>query len=372
VYAFTSCGLDYGAASALFPMATFGTDSSQRFALRANRLDTISFGGATIQFAEAPTADGSILITRRTGHPGTLGIPMQRNGEPVVNAVSADRWWQLTQNGLGEFDVRLLFDVTGLPGLQDTNDLEIIYRPTTSSSWTDIRTQGWDSAAGRTWLFSNVQPFVGEYAIGANFGNNILPVKLVSFEGFTRGRENILRWMTASEENNAGYRLSRASAGSEEFVTIADHTTDARLVGAGTTSDARRYGYVDADRALVAGTRYVYRLEEISLEGEIHEIGRVAVEMRAVTGGIAASIAPNPATAGSMTTLRFSIAEEGPLAVTLVDVTGATVRTILEETAATTGERALAFPIGDLAAGTYFCQITSAAGRTVVPVTVAR
>jgi len=372
VYAFTSCALDYGASSPVFPMATIGTDSSQRFALQANVLDTISFGGATIEFAEAPSADGSVLIVRRRGHPGTLGIPMQRNNEPVVNAVSADRWWQLTRNGLGEFDVRLLFDVTGLPGMQDTNDLEIIYRPTTVSSWTDIRTEGWDSAAGRTWLYSNVQPFVGEYAIGANFANNVLPVKLTSFEGYTRGRENILRWTTASEENNAGFRLSRSVAGAEEFVTIADHTTDARLVGAGTTSDARRYGFVDADRALVAGSRYVYRLEEIALDGQVAEIGRVAVEMRAVTGVAAASIAPNPATSGSMTTLRFSVAEEGPLTVTLVDVTGATVRTILAETASPSGERALAFPLGDLAAGTYFCQITTASGRTVVPVTVAR
>lgn len=372
VYAFTNCALSYGTSSALFTTATIGTDSSQRFALRAGVLDTISFGGATPQFAEAPSADGSVLIVRRTGHPGTLGIPMQRNNEPVVNAVSADRWWQLTRNGLGEFDVRLLFDVTGLPGLQDINDLEIIYRPTTVSSWTDIRTEGWDSASGRTWLYSNVQPFVGEYAIGANFSRNVLPVKLTSFEGYSRGRENILRWTTASEENNAGYRLSRAVYGSDEFVAIADYRTNAELVGAGTTTDVRRYGYVDADAALVGGSRYVYRLEEISLDGQSNEIGRVAVDMRAITGIASASIAPNPATAGSTATLRFAVREEGPLAVTLVDVTGATIRTILDEASAATGQRAVAFPIGDLVAGTYFCRITTAGGRTIVPVTVAR
>ncbi|MBC8144527.1 MAG: hypothetical protein H7X80_03010, partial [bacterium] len=207
VYSFTNCQLTYGPASNTLATATKGTDSSQRFALRAGVIDTISFNGATIQFVRPPLSDGSVLITRRTGHPGTAGIPMQRNNEPLIDAVSADRWWQLTRNGLGDFDVRLLFDVTNLPGVQDINDLEIIYRPNTSSIWTDVRTQGWDSAGGRTWLYSNIQPFIGEYAIGANSGRNVLPVKLTMFEGYSRGRENILRWATASEDNNAGFRL---------------------------------------------------------------------------------------------------------------------------------------------------------------------
>jgi hypothetical protein len=372
VYAFTNCQLTYGAAAPMFTTATKGTDSSQRFALRAGVLDTISFGGATIQFARAPLSDGSVLITRRTGPPGNLGIPMQRNNEPLINAVSSDRWWQLTRNGLGDFDVRLLFDVTNLPGMSDITDLEIIYRPTTNSSWTDIRTEGWDSTGGRMWLFSNVQPFVGEYAIGANSSRNVLPVELMSFEGYSQGRENILRWMTASEQNNAGFRLSRSRDGENAFVELADYTSDARLQGAGTTARAQRYGYVDADASLTAGERYVYRLEEISLDGEITELGRVAIDMRAVTGASLASIAPNPTTTTAMTTLRFAVNNEGPLSVTLVDVTGATVRTLLEESATSTGQRALAFSIGDLAAGTYFCQITSGGNRTVVPVVVAR
>ena len=375
VYAFTNCALTYGASSAVFATATIGTDSSQRFAMKANIIDTIEFGGARIAFAEAPSTDGSILITRRSGHPGTLGIPMQRNNEPLINVVSADRWWQLTRNGLGEFDVRLRFDVTGLPGMQDISDLEIIYRPTTTSSWTDIRTEYFDTTntGGRAYLYSNVQPFVGEYAIGANSNRNVLPVKLTSFEGYTRGRVNVLRWETASEENNAGFRLSRSRAGSDDaFVTVADYTTDGSLVGAGTSSRAHRYGVVDADASLAPGARYIYRLEEISLDGQVAEIGRVAIEMRAVTGLSAASISPNPTTTDVMTTLRFSVAETGPLAVTLVDVTGATVRTLLAETSVDSGERALAFSTADLAAGTYFCQITTPSGRTVVPVVVTR
>jgi hypothetical protein len=372
VYAFTNCQLTYGSASPLFTTATKGTDSSQRFALRAGRLDTISFGGATIEFAQPPSSDGSVLITRRTGHPGTLGIPMQRNGEPVVDAVSADRWWQLTRNGLGDFDVRLLFDVTNLPGMQDINDLEIIYRPTTTSSWTDIRTEGWDSANGRMWLYSNVQPFVGEYAIGANSAHNVLPVKLTSFEGFSEGRRNVLRWSTASELNTAGYRLSRAIAGSSAFATVADHTSDPAMIGAGTTNAEQRYRHVDDDAALVPGTRYVYRLEEIALDGAVTEIGRVAVEMRATTGMSMATIAPTPTGAAAMATLRFPVAVEGPIAVRLVDLVGATVRTIVDEPSAASGERTLVFSVEGLAAGTYFCQITSAAGRTVVPITITR
>lgn len=371
VYSFTSCELTYGSASTMFTTSTIGTDSSQRFALRAGVIDTIAFAGATIQFVRPPLSDGSVLITRRTGHPGTLGIPMQRNNESNINAVSSDRWWQLTRNGLGDFDVRLLFDVTNLPGMQDVTDLEIIYRPTTVSSWTDIRTQGWDTAAGRTWLYSNVQPFIGEYAIGANTSRNTLPVKLTSFEGYSRGRENFLRWTTASEENNAGFRLSRSN-GDDAFVAVADYSTDGRLQGAGTTTQSRRYGYVDADASLNAGSRYVYRLEEVSLAGEIVEIGRVAVEMRAVTGASIASVSPNPTTSSTMSTLRFSVASGGPLAVSLVDVTGVTIRTLLEESASSTGERTLAFSTADIAAGTYFCQITSGGVRTVVPMIVTR
>jgi hypothetical protein len=73
---------------------------------------------------------------------------------------------------------------------------------------------------------------------------------------------NVIRWTTASEENNFGYDVYRGSTEEGPFERInADP-----LPGAGTTDIPQHYEYQDS--AIEAGTVYWYYVEAISMNGD--------------------------------------------------------------------------------------------------------
>jgi hypothetical protein len=338
-------------------------------------MDTIRFAGAVIEFNAPIQADGSLMITRRSGQPNLEGIPMFRSGQSPIDILSADRWWSFDWANLGEnvnFDLK--FDITGLPGVQDTSDLEIVFRTAHTFPWEDFITTGYMmDSTGRYLLAENRRFFSSDYAIGANSNRNTLPVKLLSFEGFSREGRNILRWKTAEEKDNAGFRLYRASAqGNREFSLVADYISDERLRGAGNTSQAQSYGYIDESSNLQMGASYIYKLEEVSLDGSHNEIGRLVLSMDANSRlGSAFRITPNPI-AGSAASISYRLNEDLPVQVTLVNTVGETVRVLVDEQDAKAGSYTMAVNVADLPAGAYFCRVVAGGAISVHPVTIVR
>jgi len=377
VYPIRNCDLTYGSAPLVFPVATRGTATLQRFAIRAGSVDTIRFAGTIIEFIEPVTADGSLLIARNSGPLSYTGLPLFRANRPPINNLSVDRWWSFSTVGLGDFLYNAKFDITGVPGIQDTSDLAMVYRKQMNLPWEDFARDGYQvDSTGRYIGVARRSLFPSEYAIGANVGLNTLPVKLLSFDGFSRNGRNTLRWRTASEKENAGFRLyrSRIDAGGEDgFTFVADYTTSGQMRGAGTSNLSHSYSFVDASDLLSAGGRYLYKLEEVSLDGASNEIGRLALALTPETAAGMASfqIAPNPVVGSSMN-IAYSVAEDGPVAITLVNMVGESVMTLVNESQVQAGVHTLTVDLGGMAAGTYFCQVR--AGGTVVsyPVTIVR
>jgi|GEM_PF-2553610 len=376
VVPYRACDLSYGTISSVFPTATRGTSFSQRFALRAGRKDTIRFAGAVVEFRDLLGSDGSLLITRKSGPMNTDGIPMFRQGEPVLNLLSTDRWWSFEWVYIGDTTkVDLKFDITGMPGIEDTSDLEIVFRTADIFPWEDFITTGYEVDSTGHYLVADNRPFLSsDYAIGGNSALNSLPVKLLSFEGFAGAGRNILRWRTVEELDNAGFRLYRATGGDANgpFTLIADYLSDARLRGAGNSDRENSYGYVDESSDLRAGQSYIYRLEEVSLDGSSSEIGRLVLSMDAGAKlGSAVRIAPNPVT-GSTVTLNYVLNEDAAVRVTLVNAVGETVRSIADEQHATAGAYSLGLNVSDLPAGTYFCRVVAGGSVAAYPVTIVR
>lgn len=372
VYAYKDCDLAYSpSAPTITPVATRGSSTIQRFAIRAGSRDTIRFAGSVTEFRVPVTADGSLLIGRNRG-PVTLGgIPMQRNNDVPINAVVTDRWWTFRKVGLGTTNFNLAFDITGIPGIEDTSDLEVIFRTQTYFPWEDLITTGYASdTTGHYLLAANRNVFALDYAIGANTDNNTLPVKLISFEGFAREGRNVLRWRTASEADNAGFRLYRAPVRENAaFTLVADYMSHEALRGAGTTNQQRDYGFVDASADLRAGAAYVYKLEEVSLDGSASEAGRLVLAADATLSGTGLSVAPNPA--ASEVSISYALGEDGPFAVTLVDGLGQTVRQLASGDAAR-GSYTLRADLAGIPAGTYFCRIATAGGSRTTAITIVR
>ncbi|KXK53824.1 MAG: T9SS type A sorting domain-containing protein [Chlorobi bacterium] len=378
IYGMRACDLGYSFSSATLAFATPGTQVSQRFAVRAKTLPSLNFGYATITFTKAPLADGSLLITRRSGPPGpgTRGLPFFRAGKSPVNVVSDYRWWSFNRVGLDSFLYDMRLDISGIPGVKDPNDLEILYRPHPDSVWLDIVTSAREIGDSTLVLRSNNRYFFSDYAIGANSKNNVLPVKLISFTGYARPGQATLRWRTAGELNTLGFRVHRARVGANgnaaNEALVADYMTDNRLRSLGNTNAEREYALLDSDDALFTPGNYRYRLEEVTVDGTIEDVGEVMVEVREGAIGTLrlAPITPNP-TNGAIT-LRFALPEPSNVRAALYDLTGRQVRTLVAEEQMGEGMHTVAVVADGLPAGTYYCRLVCNGQTRIQPVVVTR
>lgn len=127
------------------------------------------------------------------------------------------------------------------------------------------------------------QPLLTSSWTAAELGSP-LPVELLSFTGERMNdREVMLRWSTASENNNAGFQLWRMIEGEEEFTEIA------WVDGAGDSQSLLDYELID-DNATTK-TSY-YRLKQVDNDGQFEWSAVVAVAGVMSTADV--RLYPNP------------------------------------------------------------------------------
>ncbi|MFH1010743.1 MAG: hypothetical protein V1784_05855, partial [bacterium] len=102
----------------------------------------------------------------------------------------------------------------------------------------------------------------GPYDLVIKSSDCPLPVELTTLEAIAGDREVTLKWTTASEQDNARFDVQRKTA-SGEWLTVGT------VEGAGNSTTARNYQY--ADRAVVNGVTYAYRLISRDINGTVHE-----------------------------------------------------------------------------------------------------
>ncbi|MCY3739580.1 MAG: lamin tail domain-containing protein [Candidatus Poribacteria bacterium] len=90
-----------------------------------------------------------------------------------------------------------------------------------------------------------------------------LPVELSKFrpERKKSSGEVVIRWITESEMNNAGFNIKRSTTRDGEFNVI----NSAIIPGAGTTSERRSYTYTD--KTANPNVVYYYQIECVSVDG---------------------------------------------------------------------------------------------------------
>ncbi|OGX90582.1 discoidin domain-containing protein [Hymenobacter coccineus] len=115
-----------------------------------------------------------------------------------------------------------------------------------------------------------------------------LPVTLTRFRAVAQSTGVRVNWATASEQHNAGFEVQRSANG-------ADFTPLAFVGGAGTTSAAHAYQYLDAAPLRTSG---YYRLKQLDTDGTF-AYGPVVV-VQAMPALVPLSLYPNP-TAGRAT-----------------------------------------------------------------------
>ncbi len=166
-------------------------------------------------------------------------------------------------------------------------------------------------------------------------GDQSLPVELSSFKAESKSRDaTTLTWVTESEFENLGFILERRTVGSDEnglngdWIEIASYLTDSGLRGQGSVSYRTEYSYLD--KSVKAGTTYDYRLGDVDYNGnvEYHSLMVLSVGVSEIpVGFILYPAYPNPF--NPTTTLRYDIPEQSLVTITIYDVIGRKVRTLV-------------------------------------------
>jgi hypothetical protein len=173
----------------------------------------------------------------------------------------------------------------------------------------------------------------------------VLPVELASFDAVISGDRVELNWATASELNNAGFELQRATK-QTTFRKIAF------VAGAGTTTEPRSYRFSDPN--IEANVHYRYRLKQIDFDGTTSFSEVVEVFTENPSAVELSEIYPNPI-AGGRATLRINIANDQEGRVEVFDVRGALVDSKPLRLAA--GENRIMFDTDELAPGAHFVRV---------------
>jgi len=171
-----------------------------------------------------------------------------------------------------------------------------------------------------------------------------LPVELTSFEASADGRDINLTWETATESENAGFSIERASlTGVYEEVAFVE--------GNGTTSEASSYQYVLND---VEFGVFKFRLKQVDFDGTSSYSSEVDVTVDIPDDIVLDPAYPNPF--NPATNIRFAVKERQEVTLQLFDLQGRLVRTLYQGQMESGVMQNFRIDGSDLSSGTYLVQ----------------
>lgn len=207
----------------------------------------------------------------------------------------------------------------------------------------------------RTAITANTARITATATVGQNtseFSANIkinqnspLPVTLVAFGAKPSGLNAELNWKTAQELNNDHFVVERSFDGSR-FEAVGE------VKGQGSIQTATTYAFTDARAAALAPAGLVYyRLRQVDTDGTA-SLSEVQTVRFPLTARAQMDVYPNPATAIQDAKLDLSGAPAGTYLVTLVDMTGRTLRTFSQN-----GGTVQELQLTSLPNGTYLVRV---------------
>lgn len=200
-----------------------------------------------------------------------------------------------------------------------------------------------------TWNDPNDASFYSPAAFGtATLSGDPLPVELSSFTATLDRRDVVLSWTTVSETNNDGFAVERR-IGSQSWRDLGF------VNGAGTSRSTRTYQFSDRQVPRDAQTA-TYRLRQIDVDGSQSLSKAVTVSLDGPSAFALESVYPTPAHRN--VSVELALPETRPVQVTLYDVTGRRVATLLDARLQS-GVQVRSLTLPDLSAGAYVLRVTA-------------
>lgn len=190
-----------------------------------------------------------------------------------------------------------------------------------------------------------------------SFIPTVVPVELISFSATIIDSKVKLDWFTATETNNSGFAVERATdlSNFEELIFIG---------GNGTTLERNVYSYLDES---VQSGIYHYRLKQIDFDGSFEYLNTVSVDLGMPGGFVLKQNYPNPF--NPSTNIEFQLPVSGFISLKVFDVLGNQVKTLINEEKKA-GFYQMAFDASDLPSGVYLYKLSTESFSDIKKMTV--
>ena len=149
-----------------------------------------------------------------------------------------------------------------------------------------------------------------------------LPVELISFSASPSGNKITLQWVTASEQNNAGFEIQRSPV-----VPGAAWERIGFVAGAGNSNEPRYYSFTDNNPS--GGASFYYRLKQTDFDGGYKYSAILTASLTGLPGATLMQNSPNPFTRS--TAIRFYIPGNTRVKLQVFDMQGREVVTLADK-----------------------------------------
>lgn len=184
-----------------------------------------------------------------------------------------------------------------------------------------------------------------------------IPVELTSFTASTIDGIVSLRWSTATELNNSGFEIERASVSTTPNTHGTPPVQEWELIGfvdgKGTTTDRQDYSFIDA---LTGYGSYLYRLKQIDFDGTFEYSNEIEIELALPVNFELSQNYPNPF--NPATTISWKMPISDHVKIKVYDVLGNDIVTLVDEVKPA-GIFNIEFNGSGLSSGTYFYKIAT-------------
>jgi Secretion system C-terminal sorting domain/Vault protein inter-alpha-trypsin domain len=178
------------------------------------------------------------------------------------------------------------------------------------------------------------------------FDESVLSVKIESMAASQSHNNVTLSWTTSTETNNLGFDIERKTDNSV-FVKVGF------IQGKGTTTAKHSYSFTDNN--LPSGS-YTYRIKQIDVNGSIHYLKEINVEVGTPTVFSLEQNYPNPF--NPSTTIKYQLPKAGFVTLRIYDILGREVVILVKENQ-NAGRYSVDFNASKLSSGIYIYELKS-------------
>ena len=279
-----------------------------------------------------------------------------------IDAISPDRFWEFGTT-VSNFSADITFDLTGVAGISNLNNIRILHRDDENSAWAILDpNSNTYHIVGNQITVDGINSF-SQFGVGST-GGNPLPVELTSFTASVNGTDVNLNWETATEVNNYGFEVERLSsdAGESSFNSHSsslEFETIGFVQGNGNSNSPQDYSFVDKP---IGGTKYKYRLKQIDNDGNYEYSKEIEAELEAPKEFFLAQNYPNPF--NPSTAIKFSLPVDEMVNLTVYNALGEKVATLINHVKKA-GNYEVNFDASAISTGAYFYRLEAGKNTSV-------